>query len=445
MVTVTVTWTGEPQPVFPAVLSTVVYKQYAGPQIIDFAIDPFVLQEVAPDVWKITKAPTTTGVYIAADDIGLMIPDGETDQTKWGYVHFYVTSLSGNEVDSEDVYQPVSAGHYEWTWDNSAIDTGIYVIGAVAYSSGGQQGNSVSLAITVEVTVPPVPSNFSGTPSDGRVQLNWDTTSITDFDHWELQTAVYAVEPVDGPADADWVGIGGPLSENMYSDEGLSNGTFHYYRVRTVDTDDNASDWATIGPLTPDVQSDITPPTTPGSFLVAKVPAKQNIQLTWSASVDSETGVQGYNVWRSPTGTDQWEQILSYTKFNQVMHVDTNVGWDTTLYYYVEAVDNAGNISIPSAVMSARTDVQPVHVLTVTNNTGSAIDVWVQSATDPYRYYSQTGVPSATKPAGVKLNANGTNSTKKWTNLPEDTYNIFTGSLSKASGWTADPWTVVFP
>ena len=56
-VEVSVSWTAPPSPVYPAVLSTVVYKQYAGPQIIEFDIDPNVLEEVTPDVWNITGTP----------------------------------------------------------------------------------------------------------------------------------------------------------------------------------------------------------------------------------------------------------------------------------------------------------------------------------------------------------------------------------------------------
>jgi type II secretory pathway pseudopilin PulG len=445
-VTVTVSWTGNPKPVYPAVLSTVVYKQYAGPQIIDFGIDPNVLEEVDPDVWKITQAPTTIDVYIASDDIGLMRPTGVSDPTKWGYVHFFVTSLSGNEVASDDVFDWVSPGHYEWTWDNSAIDTGIYILGAVAYSSGQQQGNSVSLAITVEVTVPPVPANFAGTTRDQAVQLNWSTTTITDFDHWELQTAVDPADAVAGPAEGEWTPLGGELTTNMYDDTGLTNLTNHWYRIRTVDTDGNQSAWATIGPLVPEENPDTTAPTVPGSFTVAKVAAKQNIQLAWAVSTDTGTGVQGYNVWRSPTGAPgSFTQILSYTMFNQILYVDTNVGWSTTYYYQVQAVDYAGNASGFTAALSATTDPQPKHSLRVSNNTGAAVTVWVQSATSPYHYFSQTGGETAGKPAGVTLNKNGTNASKTWTNLPEDTYNVFTSSLSKATTWTSDPWAVAFP
>jgi type II secretory pathway pseudopilin PulG len=444
-VEVSVAWSAPPSPVYPAVLSTVVYKQYAGPQIIEFDIDPNVLEEVQPDVWNITGTPTAIDVYIAPDDIGLMIPAGEADQSKWGYVHYSVTALQGVYNVAEDVRVPVTGepGHYSWTWDNSAVASGIYVIQAVAYSSGKQQGNSVSIAITVKVTNPPAPTNLVGTPMDGRIQLTWDPTPITDF----LPDGRYALE-TSTDAGATWSALGGTLTTPVYLDSGLTNGSDHYYRVRVYDTDGNASPYsAVLGPVQPSLATDTVAPTVPGGFAVAKVAGKQNIHLSWMPSTDGGTptsGVMGYDVERSSSAGGPWSQIRSATVFGQVILDDTNVGWSATWYYRVQAVDNAGNASGYTAVLSATTDPQPKHNLSVTNNTGSAISVWVQSATTG-AYWNQNGTSQPTQPGGVTLSKNGSNKTKTWNNLPEDTYNVFTASLSKATQWASDPWTVVFP
>ena len=443
-VEVSVSWTAPPSPVYPAVLSTVVYKQYAGPQIIEFDIDPNVLEEVTPDVWNITGTPTAIDVYIAPDDIGLMIPAGQMDQTKWGYVRYAVTSLNGTQIVAEDVRVPVTGepGHYTWTWDNSVVADGIYVIQAVAYSSAKQQGNSVSIAIMVKVKNPPQPTNLTGTPSDGQIQLTWDATPITDF----LPSGHYALETsTDG---VTWSVLAPNLTLPLYLDGGLTNGSDHYYRVRVYDTDGNASPYSlALGPLQPGVQSDTVAPSVPSGFAVAKVAGKQNILLNWTPSIDGgtpTTGVMGYNVERSAAAGGPWSQIRSATVFGQVLLEDTNVGWSKTWYYRVQAADFAGNASGYTAVLSATTDPQPKHNLVVTNNTGAAIDVWVQSATTG-RYWLQNGTSQATQPGGVTLNKNGANQTKTWSNVPDDTYNVFTSTLTKATQWASDPWTVVFP
>ena len=180
---------------------------------------------------------------------------------------------------------------------------------------------------------------------------------------------------------------------------------------------------------------------------MAKVPGKQNIHARWTRSTDGgtpTTGVLGYNVERSAAAGGPWSQIRSATVFGQVLLDDTNVGWSKTWYYRVQAVDFAGNASAYTAVLSATTDPQPTHDLTVTNNTGAAIDVWVQSATTG-RYWLQNGTSQVDAAGRRQAQQERHNQTKTWSNLPEDTYNVFTSTLTKATHWSSDPWTGDLP
>jgi type II secretory pathway pseudopilin PulG len=448
-VEVSVSWTAPPSPVYPAVLSTVVYKQYAGPQIIEFSIDPTVLEEVEPDVWHITGTPVAVDVYVAPSDIGLMVPAGVVDQTKWGYMRYSVSALNGTLIDADDVRVPVTGdpGHYQWTWDNSIVPDGIYVIKAIAYSSSKQQGNEASIAITVKVRTPPAPQSLVATPRDKEIQLAWSPTPITDF----LPDGRYEVDTSgDGTTWTHLKDATAPvLTTPLYLHSGLTNGQDYYYRVRVLDTDGNASAWSVIGPVQPLAQADTVAPTVPGTFTVAKIPAKQNIRLTWTASTDAGTptsGVLGYDVERSAAAGGPWTQIRSATVFGQLLLDDTNVGWSATWYYRVRAVDVAGNASAYTVVLSATTDAQPKHNMTVVN-TASKDDMYVrvQSATTGL-YWTQGGTSQATAPAEVLVRKNG--KTAMWSNLPEDIYNVsarYASTLTKATQWSADPWTVSFP
>ena len=447
-VEVSVSWDAPPAPVYPAVLSTVIYKQYAGPQIIGFSLDPDVLDEVEPDVWHITGTPVAMDAYISPDDIGLMIPDGVTDQTKWGYVHFSVSALNGTQIAAGDVREPVigEPGHYRWTWDNGAVVDGIYVLEVAGYSSSKQQGNSASLFMTVKVVNPPAPTNLVGTPADGQIQLTWDVTPITDFS----PDGYYEVE-----ASGDgimWSVAATSLTSPLYLHSGLTNGTDHYYRVRVFDTDGNPSPYSgTVGPLQPAVQSDTVAPSVPGAFTAAAVADRQNVQLSWTASLDDgapATGVMGYNVERSPGAGGPWSQILSASLFNQVLYIDTNVGWATTWYYRVQAVDVAGNASGWSNVASATTGARPVHDLTVVNtDSKDSVYVRVQSATTG-RFWTTAGVELllGSTPAEVEIKKN--NKQQVWNDLPDDIYNVYgryTSTITKAAQWMSDPWRVTFP
>ena len=166
-------------------------------------------------------------------------------------------------------------GHYTWTWDNTAVPTGIYTIEAFAYSSGKQQGNSVSLAITVEVTTPPAPTNLAGVPSDGQVQLTWDTYTITDF----LPVGAGDIRQRDD------VGLAGSESDlAAYPHSGLMNGTDHYYRVRVwTRTATPAPGRRSAGPFSPPCRATPSHPSVPGGFAVAQVAGKQNIHARLDA------------------------------------------------------------------------------------------------------------------------------------------------------------------
>ena len=117
-VTITVAWTGNPQPVKPIVLSTMVSKQYAGPQIVRLAIGPDGVLDDVNGSTVIVSGPVTIDAYIAAEDI-LSMNQGAIEQNR-GYVEFTVTPVNGTSVAAQKVTVPVSGepNHYTFEWDN---------------------------------------------------------------------------------------------------------------------------------------------------------------------------------------------------------------------------------------------------------------------------------------------------------------------------------------
>jgi prepilin-type N-terminal cleavage/methylation domain-containing protein len=438
-VQVKVSWTAPPSPVYPAVLSTIIYKQYAEPQIVDFQVGltPPVLEERGTGVFWITGAPTSLDVYLAPNDIPLMTPPG--------YVRFSVTSINGLAIAGTDVTASVvgEPGHYQWSWDNVNAPDGTYVLSAVAYSSGSQQGNTVSVAYMVAVKVPPAPTNLQGWVGNTMVALVWDKSPIGDFGHYVLERSV--------GNSGTWAQIGGPLGVANYTDTAVTNGFQYYYRVSVVDTEvpPNASPYSvpTVA-LEPAVQADTVPPNKPNSLTATAVSGAQSIKLTWPIPTDGgtpATGVKGYNVERSPDNGSTWTQILSFISFNQPTYLDTNVGWLTTRSYRVQAVDVAGNRSAWSPVASATTGAQPPHNLTVYNAKGSeTLYVRVQSVAG--LYWNTNGTLATGVPTEVQIKQN---KDETWSNLPEGNYNVFgrygSSTTSKNTTWSSDPWSVSFP
>jgi len=431
-VTVTVRWTAPPSPVYPAVISTAVYKQFAGPQIVFFEIGPeSILDETGPhtETFLIVGSPTVIDARISNLDIGSMIPligtppSPNPNQDTWGYVHFTVTALNGAEVASADVKSPVSGdpGHYQWTWDNSLAPDGPYLFTATAYSSSGQQGNEVSYPYRIENRIPPAATGLIGAPGNGFVALTWAATTIGDLDHYVVYRSTDGVHFSEIATD---------VSVANYTDNTAVNGTDYWYQVKVVDTDGNESPLSAIaGPFRPFVPVDHDPPSVPGSPALMQVASQNALTLSWLISTDSgspPSGVKGYDVERKLHGSPDWSQILSAQAFNQPTYTDMGLAWGTSYDYRVRAVDVAGNQGAWTATLTQSTVVQPKWNLVVANaNTSAAISVWVQSLTTSSWWIG--GVNPATfqvaKP-GAKSIAKKKSVT--WYQLPQDIYVIST-------------------
>ena len=178
---------GNPKPVKPVVLSTMVSKQYAGPQIVRFEVGPDAILQETSGSWSIVSGPVVLDAYIANEDIlSMNQAAAEADR---GYVEFTVTPLNGTAVISQKVTAPVSAldsGHYSFQWDNSAAPDGVYIFQAVAVAGFGSrtQGMPVSIAFRYESHAPPAPTSLNVTSvGDGIVILEWHAPAVGDADH----------------------------------------------------------------------------------------------------------------------------------------------------------------------------------------------------------------------------------------------------------------------
>jgi hypothetical protein len=94
---------------------------------------------------------------------------------------------------------------------------------------------------------------------------------------------------------------------------------------------------------------DTTPPSAPTGLTATA--AKTSVALAWTASTD-DTGVTGYQVWRSKSATTGFTRIGSPTG---TTYTSGSLARRTTYYFKVRAFDGAGNLGPYSATVSART------------------------------------------------------------------------------------------
>ncbi|MFI5303712.1 MAG: fibronectin type III domain-containing protein [Nitrospiria bacterium] len=205
-----------------------------------------------------------------------------------------------------------------------------------------------------DVTPPSVPAGLSVVlTTDTQIGLSW--TASTD------NVAVAGYEVFRNGAMVATVG------NNLFTDSGLKPNTKYTYQILAFDLAGNKS--ALSAPLTVSTIPDTVPPTSPTNLTAVSVSPSQ-INLAWSAGSD-DVGVAGYQVWRSSNGAT-YIQIanVSGTSFSS-----TGLSPSTIDYYFVKTYDAAGNVSLPSNVVSAVTlaDMIPptapygLHAQTVSN------------------------------------------------------------------------------
>jgi len=159
--------------------------------------------------------------------------------------------------------------------------------------------------------------------ASGKLTIRWRDPADTDF----------AVVELSGDGLNEPVQI--PKGTQVYTVDGLANGTEYRYLLRTVDTLGNRSEGIAVAG-TPE---DRVPPESPDNLHAAEV-TKTSIKVEWSAAAD-DSGVEHYvAVLTSSDGATSREVTGAQTSA-----VFTNLRRATVYAISVKAVDAAGNES----------------------------------------------------------------------------------------------------
>ena len=126
----------------------------------------------------------------------------------------------------------------------------LIVLGAIAMAmlgacSGG--GSNEPDPPEEDTTPPAAPSALEAISGDGEIGLSWSSVSASDLDGYNVYRSTSSISDLSGLSPVN----GAPLSETIFDDADVDNGTTYYYRVTAVDTNDNESD--------PSGQAEITP------------------------------------------------------------------------------------------------------------------------------------------------------------------------------------------
>ena len=226
---------------------------------------------------------------------------------------------------------------------------------ALRYVNASGQRASFSNFLAIEpaarIAQPPVLQN--ATITEDAINLTWQAPSANIDGSSPVNLLGYNVyrldetqtEPAQTPINAQLV------SGTQYSDKNFKFGNNYRYIVRSVSL---GTEGAQVESLNSNAAAaeprDTFAPSAPASPSVAAAPGRLSIFF----AANPESDIAGYNVYRS---TDPNLPKGSWTKLNQTLLTrttfqDERVESGRKYYYYITAVDQAGNVSPPSEVVS---------------------------------------------------------------------------------------------
>src|SRR5689334_2078461 len=146
------------------------------------------------------------------------------------------------------------------------------------------------------------------------------------------------------------------ISGTVYADKNFQFGNNYRYIVRAVSLGTGGKQVESLNSNAVSVSpKDVFPPAAPERPSVA-APEPSSARLAIFFAANKETDIAGYNIYRS---TDPDLPKQNWTRLNQTLltrttFTDDKVESGKTYYYYVTAVDKAGNVSPPSEVGSEK-------------------------------------------------------------------------------------------
>ncbi len=141
------------------------------------------------------------------------------------------------------------------------------------------------------------------------------------------------------------------VSGTQYVDKNFKFGDSYRYVVRSVSLGTQGSQVESLNSNSISVSPrDVFPPSAPTSITVAAAPGRLSLFFPGNPEPD----VAGYNIYRSTDSNlpkEQWNK-LKRELLTQTTFQDEKVESGKKYYYYLTAVDQVGNVSPPSEVVS---------------------------------------------------------------------------------------------
>jgi hypothetical protein len=193
--------------------------------------------------------------------------------------------------------------------------------------------------------------------SEDSITLTWQAPTANIDGSTPVNLLGYNVYRMDeSQSDTNQVPINSALvSGTQYSDKNFRFGNNYRYIVRAVSLGTGGAQVESLNSNSVGVSArDIFAPAPPERPSIAPDPSFGRLAIFFAAN--KETDIAGYNLYRSTDPNlpkDQWTK-LNQSLLTRTTYQDERVESGKTYYYYLTAVDTAGNVSNPSEVGSER-------------------------------------------------------------------------------------------
>jgi fibronectin type 3 domain-containing protein len=253
---------------------------------------------------------------------------------------------AGPLVANSKIFNNTTFGALKLTLHANSYD--YQFIPAAGYSLSDSGSGTCHAAPATDTTKPTAPGTPTATASSAsQVNLNWSAaTDNVGVKNYIIYRGSNGATPTQIATTT--------TNSTSYTDTTVVANTSYTYQVAAQDAAGNIGPLSGIASVTTPASTDTTPPTTPTN-LAAESVFYNEIDLGWTGSTDSGTGVSGYRIYRKGPGESTFTLLATTTGTGagHNSYPDTSVKPSSSYTYQVSAVDGANNESGKASVTAS--------------------------------------------------------------------------------------------
>lgn len=225
-------------------------------------------------------------------------------------------------------------------------------IGTDVYGES-QTGAFDNFAPSAADTEPPAPITGLTVTDPGTgtsLILRWNANTEPDLLGYRIYRATSADASVP-PPDGAYQRLGNAMIDTQvpeYTDNTVTRDVYCFYRITAVDQSGNESAYVAPGST---LAADLSPPAVPQGLKAKELDSGEEIILEWQPN--AEPDLSGYQLYRATDAAGPFELLKTLDRRETTYH-EKGLVQGQWYYYYLKAVDEAGNCSDQTPVVSAR-------------------------------------------------------------------------------------------